>query len=65
MVTRRKKTTIGTPSYKVRLERAKKDLARLRDELRTISEEMDELKDVSERAYDDLESCIDALSERV
>ncbi len=47
------------------LEKEKQALAKRRDALRALSSELDDLKESCESAFEDLECCIDKLSELV
>lgn len=55
----------GRRSLKKRLDKAKKNLASVRDELRSIAEDADTCCDSAERGLRELEHAIDTLSEYV
>ena len=46
-----------------RIEKSRDAIAKERDKLEDLMEEIDNLKDTSNRAHEDLESAISALSE--
>jgi uncharacterized protein (UPF0335 family) len=52
-------------SMLVRLERAKKDLAKVRDDLREIYEEAEAIVDSADEAYCSLDYAVERLSEQV
>ncbi len=62
-MTKRKPKTAGVATVRQQFEAAKKRIARERDKLRGLQDDIEDLLDPTDRSVESLQEAIDALSE--